>query len=238
MLFKFYFSSGSVHDEDLELNTAAFPSFYVALTLCTFLFISTSVESNIATKPHYHSLATTTATPPPFVPPPSLRGRLLSGACLTCRRTEERGSPPTQQSGPYPTDGEKETWLASTDPSEAVSEPPVEEVLRHKGDEGEAHGGGQHVEDASHVVHVQLTGHHLVLLVVTNARQPLGLQFLHLTWRRSETGACGFVCCDSALCDAAADALYPRCRTQPFLICRNLCKQCRLRCSGGCPPLW
>lgn len=87
----------------------------------------------------------------------------------------------TQQSGPYPTDGEKETWLASTDPSEAVSEPPVEEVLGHKGDEGEAHGSGQHVEDPGHVVHVQLTGHHLVLLIVTNARQPLGLQFLHLT---------------------------------------------------------
>lgn len=86
------------------------------------------------------------------------------------------------QTGPYPTDGEKKTRLASADPSEAVSEPPVEEMLRDEGDEGEAHSGGQHVEDPSHVVHVQLTGHHLVLLVVANSRQPLGFQLLHFTW--------------------------------------------------------
>ena len=87
----------------------------------------------------------------------------------------------TKQTGSYPTDGEKKAGLAGADPGEAVSEPPVEEMLRDEGDEGEPHGRGQHVEDSSHVVHIQLTGHHLVLLIVADSRQPLGFQFLHFT---------------------------------------------------------
>lgn len=59
-------------------------------------------------------------------------------------------------SSPYPTDGEEETRRATADSSKAVSEPPVEEVFRDKGDKGQPHGGGQHVEDTRHVVHVQL----------------------------------------------------------------------------------
>lgn len=84
-------------------------------------------------------------------------------------------------------------------------------MLGHKGDEGEAHGGGQHVEDAGHVVHVQLTGHDLVLLVVTDARQPLGLQFLHLTWKGQKQARVVLVCCDSGFRETAVDALSPRC---------------------------
>lgn len=64
---------------------------------------------------------------------------------------------PRAQAGPYPTDGEKKTRLAGADSSEAVSKPPVEEMLRDKGDEREPHGCGQHVEDPRHVVHIQLT---------------------------------------------------------------------------------
>lgn len=70
---------------------------------------------------------------------------------------------------PYPTDGEKKTRPARADPSETVSEPPVEEMLRDEGDEGESHGCGQHVENPSHVVHIQLTGHYLVLFIVANS---------------------------------------------------------------------
>lgn len=83
--------------------------------------------------------------------------------------------PSNKQTGPYPTDGEKKTWFASTDPSKAVSEPPVEEVFGHEGYEGKPHCSGQHVEDPGHVVHIQLTGHHLVLLIVANSSQPLSL---------------------------------------------------------------
>lgn len=78
------------------------------------------------------------------------------------------------QTGPYPTDGEKKTRFAGADSGEAVSKPPVEEMLRHKGDKGESHSSGQHVEDPGHVVHIQLTGHHFVLLIVANSCQPLG----------------------------------------------------------------
>lgn len=74
---------------------------------------------------------------------------------------------------PYPTDGEQKTRPARADPGETVSEPPVEEMLRDKGDKGESHRCGQHVEDPSHVVHIQLTGHHLVLFIVANSSQPL-----------------------------------------------------------------
>lgn len=76
--------------------------------------------------------------------------------------------------GAYPTDAEKKTRLAGADPSEAVSKPPVEEMLRDKGNEGKPHGCGQHVEDPCHVVNIQLTGHHLVLLIVANSSEPLG----------------------------------------------------------------
>jgi len=78
------------------------------------------------------------------------------------------------ETAPYPTDGEKKTRRAGAHSGEAVSKPPVEEMLRDKGDEGEPHGGGQHVEDACHVIHIQLTRHHLVLLIVANSCQPLG----------------------------------------------------------------
>lgn len=83
----------------------------------------------------------------------------------------------------HPADAEDEAGLAGADAHEAEAQLPVEPVLADEGDEGEGHGGAQHVEDPSHVVHVQLAGHHLVLLVVADPCQPQGLQLLHLTWR-------------------------------------------------------
>lgn len=83
---------------------------------------------------------------------------------------------------PHPADGEEQPGPPRADASETVSQPPVEQVLRDEGEDGEAHGRGQHVEDARHVVHVQLAGHDLVLLVVADPSQPLGLQLLHLAW--------------------------------------------------------
>ena len=85
----------------------------------------------------------------------------------------------------HPAEGEEEAWPPVA-AGEAVAQPPVEEVLGDEGEDGQAHGGGQHVEDARHVVHVQLAGHHLVLLVVADPRQPLGLQLLHLACGRSQ----------------------------------------------------
>ena len=81
----------------------------------------------------------------------------------------------------HPADAEDEAGLAGADAHEAEAKLPVEPVLADEGDERQSHGGTEHVEDAGHVVHVQLAGHHLVLLVVADPRQPKGLQLLHFT---------------------------------------------------------
>lgn len=81
----------------------------------------------------------------------------------------------------HPADAEHKAGLAGTDAHKAETQLPVEPVLADEGDEGESHGGAQHVEDPGHVVHVKLAGHHLVLLMVADPRQPQGLQLLHLT---------------------------------------------------------
>lgn len=83
---------------------------------------------------------------------------------------------------PHPADSEEQAWPPRADASKTVSQPPVEKVFRDKGEDGEAHGRSQHVEDTCHVVHVQLAGHHLILLIVADSSQPLGLQLLHLTY--------------------------------------------------------
>ncbi len=88
---------------------------------------------------------------------------------------------------PYPADGEEHARCARADASEAVSESPVEQVLPNKGNEAETHGGCQHVEHSSHVVHIQLAAHYLVLLIVADPSQPLSLQLLHLTWGETHT---------------------------------------------------
>lgn len=88
----------------------------------------------------------------------------------------------------HPADGEQHPRSSGADSGEAVSQPPVEQVLGDEGEDGEAHGRGQHVKDPRHVVHVQLAGHHLVLLIVTDAGQPLSLQLLHLTCDRGKAG--------------------------------------------------
>ena len=93
-------------------------------------------------------------------------------------RAHAGGTPQTS----HPADAEDEARLAGTDAHEAEAQLPVEPVLADEGDERQSHGGAQHVEDARHVVHVQLAGHDLVLLVVAYPRQPEGLQLLHLTW--------------------------------------------------------
>lgn len=94
----------------------------------------------------------------------------------------------------HPADSEKQTWPPRTDTGETVSQPPVEKVFGDKGEDGEAHGCSQHVENACHVVHVQLAGHHLILLIVADSSQPLGLQLLHLAcWKRGrKTTKCRF----------------------------------------------
>lgn len=74
----------------------------------------------------------------------------------------------------YPADSEENARPSRADTSEAVSQSPVEKVLRDEGEDGEAHGRGQHVEDPCHVVNIQLTGHHLILLIVANSCEPLG----------------------------------------------------------------
>ncbi len=88
---------------------------------------------------------------------------------------------------PYPADGEEHARCARADASEAVSESPVEQVLPNKGNEAETHSGCQHVEHSSHVVHIQLAAHYLVLLIVADPSQPLSLQLLHLTWGETHT---------------------------------------------------
>lgn len=85
----------------------------------------------------------------------------------------------------HPADAEDKARLARADAHEAEAQLPVEPVLADEGDERQGHGGTQHVEDPGHVVHVQLAGHHLILLVVADPGQPQGLQLLHLPWRRS-----------------------------------------------------
>lgn len=82
---------------------------------------------------------------------------------------------------PYPADAKEQAGCARADACEAVSEPPVEQMLPDKGDETETHGSRQHIEHTGHVVHVQLAAHYLVLLIVADPSQPLSLQLLHLT---------------------------------------------------------
>ena len=65
-----------------------------------------------------------------------------------------------------------------------MPELPIEEVFANEGDEAESHGGPQHVEDARHVVNVQLAAHDLILLIVADAREPQSFQLLHLPWGR------------------------------------------------------
>lgn len=68
----------------------------------------------------------------------------------------------------YSADGEDHARLARTDTHEAMSELPIEEMFTDEGDEAESHGCPQHIEDARHVVNVQLAAHHLVLLVMAD----------------------------------------------------------------------
>lgn len=94
-----------------------------------------------------------------------------------CRPHEEEAA-----RGTDPADGEEQPRPVGAHAREAEAQLPVEEMLPNEGDEAERHGGRQHVEHARHVVDVQLTAHHLVLLVVADAREPQCLQLLHLTW--------------------------------------------------------
>ena len=79
-----------------------------------------------------------------------------------------------------------------------MPELPIEEVFADEGDEAESHGRPQHVEDARHVVDVQLATHDLVLLIVADACEPQSFQLLHLPWgpgrmegREGEKGVLG-----------------------------------------------
>lgn len=55
--------------------------------------------------------------------------------------------------------------------------------------QAQAHGHKQHVENSRHVVDVQLTAHHLLLLVAADAREPDGLQLLRVTCERGAQSA-------------------------------------------------
>lgn len=57
-------------------------------------------------------------------------------------------------------------------------------MFRDEGEDRKPHGCGQHVEDPCHVIHIQLAGHHLILFIVADPSQPLGLQLLHFTYWR------------------------------------------------------
>lgn len=84
----------------------------------------------------------------------------------------------------HPANGEDKARPAGADAHEAEAKLPVEPVFADKGDERQSHSGTEHVEDASHVVHIQLAGHHFILLVVADPSQPQGLQLLHFTWMK------------------------------------------------------
>lgn len=88
---------------------------------------------------------------------------------------------PIRRTRSHPAYAEDKAGLTRTHAHEAEAQLPVEPVLADERDEGQSHGSAQHVEDAGHIVHIQLAGHHLVLLVVTDSSQPQGLQLLHLT---------------------------------------------------------
>lgn len=82
---------------------------------------------------------------------------------------------------PHPADGQEEVKFVGF--ADGVPQFPVQQVLPGKDQQAEAHGHQQHVEDASHVVNVQLAAHHFVLLVLADARQPHCLQALGVSWR-------------------------------------------------------
>lgn len=82
----------------------------------------------------------------------------------------------------HPADGVGEAGFPRTHTHEAEAQVCVEDVLGDEGDERERHGGPQHVENTGHIVHVELTAHHLVLLMMTDPSQPERLQLLHLTY--------------------------------------------------------
>lgn len=63
-----------------------------------------------------------------------------------------------------------------------MSEFPVEQVFPGEHQETQTHGHQQHVENSRHVVDVQLTAHHLFLLVAADSSEPDGLQLLSVTW--------------------------------------------------------
>lgn len=89
--------------------------------------------------------------------------------------------------GTDPADGEKQAWPVRANARETEAQLPVEEMLPDEGDEAEGHGGRQHVEHACHVVDVQLTAHHLILLVVADPCEPQRLQLLHFTCTEDTT---------------------------------------------------
>lgn len=111
--------------------------------------------------------------PHPGVKNPRFSGR--PGVSCTCPLQKEVAG-----GGTDPADGEEQPRAVGAHASKAEAQLPVEEVLPDEGDEAEGHGGRQHVEHAGHVVDVQLTAHHLVLLVVADPREPQRLQLLHL----------------------------------------------------------
>lgn len=51
-------------------------------------------------------------------------------------------------------------------------------MLPSKNQQAQAHSHKQHVENSCHVVNVQLTAHHLFLLIAADACEPDGLQLL------------------------------------------------------------
>ncbi|TNN83563.1 hypothetical protein EYF80_006081 [Liparis tanakae] len=70
----------------------------------------------------------------------------------------------------HPANGEGGPGLPRAHAHEAEAQLPVEPMFTDESEQRQDHGGTEHVEDPRHVVHVQLAAHHLVLLVVADAR--------------------------------------------------------------------
>ena len=86
------------------------------------------------------------------------------------------------RAGTHPAEGQQEVQPGRV--GYGVAQLPVDQVLPGEDQQGQPHGHKQHIEDACHVVNVQLAAHHLVLLILADPREPHRLQLLGLPWGR------------------------------------------------------
>lgn len=75
---------------------------------------------------------------------------------------------------------ERQEEVHASRPSDAMAQFPIDQVLPCEHQQAQPHGHQQHVEHPRHVVNVQLTAHHLDLVVVADPGQPESLQHVDL----------------------------------------------------------